>query len=849
MSVKLRVHVVEARNLAAKDANGFSDPFVILEFGKAKARTTVQYKNLNPVWDEPFDFDVPYPPPLGLKLTVWDKDLVVNDFLGVCRVPLAEIPQFAPGADLAAEEPDGAWIPLQKRKDNNLISGDLRLRVGLFGDESDLARVRTSVTQVGLLSRSSSVMSSRTSSMSSTRRWDNGMLLRSVPTSVAGVVASARMAAEWAGEWASEWAQWADGRRLTRSAPTSSASSSSAGHGSNASRSTSLRGSIDIASASSHVDPAAIVGILYVEATFDMDPFCVVSYGEKVFRTRTLRHTLDPVWNEKVILPVTSHSMRFPLAFSVYDHDKFSANDYIGGCEIEVSGLVQAAASDDVGVPPTDPEQTVLRLDLPAAQDPNAVTISRQPSGLTVKVAYQAMDHVRKRLWRHLLAMFDDDKNDVLSPNELTAVLDILGSTHDEELVAEGYQAIGKAPDADLTMDEAVALFEELFQVHKEDSTITSLETCPFCHVKFADVTTSSIIIHLASCVETDRGSDRLMMSGFITEAQTSRNLMTKLVQRLARGAYSVGADSANIMVISRETGRIEEEKIAAFVRIGIRLLYRGLSSAVEARRAKRMLEAMTVKQGRKYTDPASKAEIPKFIAFHGLNVDEILEPLESFTNFNEFFYRKLKPGARVLDAPEDPAVAVSMADCRLMAFSTIDQAQELWIKGRNFTLANLLQSETEAARYTGGSLVIFRLAPQDYHRFHVPVDGVLGNVTHLPGAYYTVNPMAIRSAVDVYVENRRAVTYIESREFGRVGIVLVGAMMVGSIVVTAPEGGQVHRMDELGYFAFGGSTVLALFEPGRIALDEDLLANADRKLETHVRVGMSIGRATRPVG
>ncbi|KNE72792.1 phosphatidylserine decarboxylase [Allomyces macrogynus ATCC 38327] len=760
MSVKLRVHVVEARNLAAKDANGFSDPFVILEFGKAKARTTVQYKNLNPTWNEPFDFDVPYPPPLGLKLTVWDKDLVVNDFLGVCRVPLAEIPQFAPDADLAAEEPDGAWIPLQKRKDNNIISGDLRLRVGLFGDESDLARVRTSVTQVGLLSRSSSVMSSRTSSMISTRRWDN--------------------------------------------------------------------------------------------ATFDMDPFCVVSYGEKVFRTRTLRHTLDPTWNEKVILPVTAHSMRFPLAFSVYDHDKFSANDYIGGCEIEVAGLVQAAAaSDDVtaAVPPTDLEPTVLRLEVSGAQDPNAVTISRQPPGLTVKVGYQPMDQVRKRLWRHLLAMFDDDKNDVLSPNELTAVLDILGSTHDEELVAEGYQAIGKAPDADLTMDEAVALFEELFQVHKEDSTITSLETCPFCHVKFADVTTSSIIIHLASCVETDRGSDRLMMSGFITEAQTSRNLMTKLVQRLARGAYSVGADSANIMVISRETGRIEEEKIAAFVRIGIRLLYRGLSSAVEARRAKRMLEAMTVKQGRKYTDPASKAEIPKFIAFHGLNVDEILEPLESFQNFNEFFYRKLKPGARVLDAPEDPTVAVSMADCRLMAFSTIDLAQELWIKGRNFTLANLLQSETEAARYTGGSLVIFRLAPQDYHRFHVPVDGTLGNVTHLPGAYYTVNPMAIRSAVDVYVENRRAVTYIESREFGRVGIVLVGAMMVGSIVVTAPEGGEVHRMDELGYFAFGGSTVLVLFEPGRIALDEDLLVNADRKLETHVRVGMSIGRATRPVG
>lgn len=104
--------------------------------------------------------------------------------------------------------------------------------------------------------------------------------------------------------------------------------------------------------------------------------------------------------------------------------------------------------------------------------------------------------------------------------------------------------------------------------------------------------------------------------------------------------------------------------------------------------------------------------------------------------------YRKLKPSARPVETPDDPNRLVSGADCRLMAFETTSEATRLWIKGREFTVARLLGDayKDQAERYVGGALVIFRLAPQDYHRFHSPVDGIIGPMSYIAGEYYTVN-------------------------------------------------------------------------------------------------------------
>jgi phosphatidylserine decarboxylase len=245
----------------------------------------------------------------------------------------------------------------------------------------------------------------------------------------------------------------------------------------------------------------------------------------------------------------------------------------------------------------------------------------------------------------------------------------------------------------------------------------------------------------------------------------------------------------------------------------------------------------LSFKQGVKYDDPASKAEIPKFIAFHQLDMTEVLHPLESFKNFNEFFYRALKPDARPCSAPDNPRIIVSPADCRSVVFNRMDEATKIWVKGREFSIERLLGSAypEDAARYKNGALGIFRLAPQDYHRFHIPVDGIMGTPKPINGEYYTVNPMAIRSALDVYGENIRVVIPIDSVQHGRVMVICVGAMMVGSTVITRKAGEEVKRAEELGYFKFGGSTILLLFEEGSMKFDDDLAANSAGALETLV--------------
>jgi phosphatidylserine decarboxylase len=152
---------------------------------------------------------------------------------------------------------------------------------------------------------------------------------------------------------------------------------------------------------------------------------------------------------------------------------------------------------------------------------------------------------------------------------------------------------------------------------------------------------------------------------------------------------------------------------------------------------------------------------------------------MEDFKTFNEFFYRQLKPTARPVSEPENEGRMVSCADCRMMAFDTVSSATSIWIKGRDFSVAKLLGPNYKdvADRYEGGALGIFRLAPQDYHRFHSPVSGTVGKMTMIEGEYYTVNPQAIRTSLDVYGENVRKVVPIDSPDFGLVMTVWVGAM------------------------------------------------------------------------
>lgn len=371
---------------------------------------------------------------------------------------------------------------------------------------------------------------------------------------------------------------------------------------------------------------------------------------------------------------------------------------------------------------------------------------------------------------------------------------------------------------------------------------VIEIRECPICHEpKLNKKTDAEIISHIATCASSDwRQVNNLVMSGFVTQSQAQRKWYSKVINKVSYGGYRLGANSANILVQDRLTGQINEERMSVYVRLGIRLLYKALGSReMEKRRIRKMLKSLSVKQGKKYDDPASASQIDGFIAFHQLDMNEVLLPRSEFKNFNAFFYRALKPEARPCSAPDRPEIIVSPADCRSVVFNTIDDATRIWVKGREYSLERLLGSAypMDAKRYKGGSMGIFRLAPQDYHRFHIPVDGVLGTPKVIDGEYYTVNPMAIRSALDVYGENIRVVVPIDSVAHGRVMFVCIGAMMVGSTVITRKAGETVKRAEELGYFKFGGSTVLLFFEPGKMVYDDDLVENSLGALETLVSI------------
>jgi len=235
-----------------------------------------------------------------------------------------------------------------------------------------------------------------------------------------------------------------------------------------------------------------------------------------------------------------------------------------------------------------------------------------------------------------------------------------------------------------------------------------------------------------------------------------------------------------------------------------------------------------------------TKLKIKPFIDQLRINMDEaLLEKPEEYSSFNDFFTRQLKPGSRMID--KNPTTVVSPADGRILVYPIIENGQLIQVKGKTSSISAILGSDELADPFVGGSAAVIRLAPSDYHRFHFPVDGIPVKASLIKGNYYSVNPCALKKVEHVYSQNKRMVTMIHSFKLGKIGMVEVGATMVGSIVQTYYPGAPVSKGTEKGYFQFGGSTVLLLFRPGTIRWHSDLIENTERGLETLVKMGESI--------
>jgi len=378
-----------------------------------------------------------------------------------------------------------------------------------------------------------------------------------------------------------------------------------------------------------------------------------------------------------------------------------------------------------------------------------------------------------------------------------------------------------------------------------------------------------------------------------------------------------VASQVSLLLVQNRATGEVECERIPYYIKKAISVMYQnsigGAATRVMSSSRTLLFERMTRQSGVKMDSPASVKSIPSFIKLHHLDMNQFIVPSGGYPNFNSFFYRSLKPGLRLVPPrlQRDPRAIVSPADCRLTVFPSLDIAQRIWVKGTGFTLEEVLGKEycswfnklwgetsqldpatSEAIRTkidsygqqprgeknakvpieassapsnslpankllkgTQWALVIARLAPQDYHKTHIPIDCVVGPTSDIAGAYLSVNPLAVRSTHPVFTANHRTVTHLYGTcapgsklnsasgvSRGDMAYIMVAATMVGACIIDVVEGSIANKADTFGKFAFGGSTVLLLMPADTVIFDDDVLNNSMRGIETLVEVGQSIG-------
>lgn len=496
-----------------------------------------------------------------------------------------------------------------------------------------------------------------------------------------------------------------------------------------------------------------------------MDPFVVASLGRKTYRTRVIRHNLNPVFDEKMVFQVLRYEQTYSLSFSVVDRDKLSGNDFVGTSSFALADIISTAPDadpetglyrlrepPDASTPPPPASRPRFRLPLSrsssatslnktsrpplkSANSQNSLTTSSQlelpppptsapqdcntltkvPSltaqesmdencqhpddpdlkpyvlplvlknkdrwedkhnpQLYVKAKYLPYAALRQQFWRAMLKQYDADDSARVSKVELTTMLDNLGSTLKESTIDNFFQRFAKdnekdTGNMDLTFDQAVVCLEDqlhrtaekkswgdvlkdhmpnahLSAVRNGESPTTGTATpeidgdsdlpdntqpdrsavptisqddlgaegevgellerddladekggehvikileCPLCHQpRLNKRSDTDIITHIATCASQDwRQVNNIVMAGFVTPSQAQRKWYSKVITKISYGGYKLGANSANILVQDRITGQINEERMSVYVRLGIRLLYKGLKSReMEKKRSK----------------------------------------------------------------------------------------------------------------------------------------------------------------------------------------------------------------------------------------------------------------------
>lgn len=242
---------------------------------------------------------------------------------------------------------------------------------------------------------------------------------------------------------------------------------------------------------------------------------------------------------------------------------------------------------------------------------------------------------------------------------------------------------------------------------------------------------------------------------------------------------------------------------------------------------------------------PESAKKIAPFIKAFEVDQTEFADDPSTYNSFNDFFIRKLKNSARPI--ARGNTTAIIPADGRYYFYQNIKLSDGFVVKGQKFDLASLLQNQALAAEYEEGAMVIARLCPTDYHRFHFPCDCIAGKTIEINGLLHSVNPAAIKKNIHIFAENKRTLCVLESPQFGQVLFLEIGATCVGTIHETYQPENRYAKGDEKGYFSFGASSLILLFPPHSIQFDQDLLDATTQGIEIKCLMGQSMGKTWTP--
>lgn len=242
-----------------------------------------------------------------------------------------------------------------------------------------------------------------------------------------------------------------------------------------------------------------------------------------------------------------------------------------------------------------------------------------------------------------------------------------------------------------------------------------------------------------------------------------------------------------------------------------------------------------------------SRKKVASFIANNGIDVNEMLYSPENFKTFNDFFTRALSKTARPVASPENDAAVSFPSDGRHMLIENVSSADAFYVKGQKFDLAKFLGDESLARRFHGGGMLISRLSPVDYHRFHYPVSGQIAARKLINGALFSVSPIALIPRISVFWENKRVLNLIESPSLGMCAFVEIGATNVGTIENFDSPGSDVKRGSPAGLFRLGASCVVTLIPASsKIAWNEKLVQMSRQQIECYAKVGTLAGILSR---